>query len=146
VRLKLIAIGRERADPSAPLVADYISRIERFVPIENVVLKPDREDKLAARVLKEQGKGRLLVALDDRGEQPTSRGLATIVESWMTRGLSRVTLVVGGADGLPRSVRERADQLLSLSKLTLPHRLARLVLAEQLYRALSIIRSVPYDK
>ena len=86
------------------------------------------------------------MALDDGGEQPTSRGLATIVEGWLERGLSQVTLVIGGAEGLPPDVRRRADQLLSLSRMTLPHRLARLLLAEQLYRALSIIRNVPYDK
>ncbi|MBW2276611.1 MAG: 23S rRNA (pseudouridine(1915)-N(3))-methyltransferase RlmH [Deltaproteobacteria bacterium] len=146
MRLKLVSIGRERADPTAPLVADYVSRIQRFTPIDNVVLKPDRAVRIAAKILKEQGKGRLLVALDDGGEQPTSRGLAKIVASWMERGLSQVTLVIGGADGLPRDVHRGADQLLSLSKLTLPHRLARLVLVEQLYRAICIIRNVPYDK
>ena len=146
MRLKLVSIGRERADPTAPLVADYVARIRRFLPIDSVVLKPEREDRLAARVLKEQGKGRRLVALDDGGEQPSSRGLAKIVGSWMDQGLNQVTLVIGGADGLPAEVRDKADQLLSLSELTLPHRLARLVLAEQLYRALSIIRNVPYDK
>jgi len=146
VRFKLVSVGRERADPAAPLVADYLSRIERFVPIDSVVLKPDRQDRITARMLAERGKGRLLVALDDGGEQPTSQGLAEIVSSWMGRGLTRVTLVIGGADGLPAEVRRRADQRLSLSRLTLPHRLARLVLVEQLYRALCIVRNVPYDK
>jgi 23S rRNA (pseudouridine1915-N3)-methyltransferase len=64
----------------------------------------------------------------------------------MGRGLSQVTLAIGGAEGLPDQVRHRADLALSLSRMTLPHRLARLVLAEQLYRALTIIRRVPYDK
>lgn len=146
MRLKLVSVGRERADPAAPLVADYVSRIERFGPIETVVLKADREDRLAARILENKGRGRLLVALDDGGEQPTSRGFADTVASWMDRGLSQVTLVVGGADGLPDRVRREADLTLSLSRMTLPHRLARLLLVEQLYRALSIIRNVPYDR
>lgn len=146
MRLKLVSVGRDRADPTASLVADYVSRIERFLPIDTLVLKPDRDDRIAARILKDTGRGRLLVALDDGGEQPTSKRFAEIVSSWMDRGLSRVTLVIGGADGLPDDVRRGADQLISLSRMTLPHRLARLVLAEQLYRALSIIRNVPYDK
>ena len=146
MRIKLLSVGRDRADPAASLVADYVSRIERFLPVESLVIKTDREDRVAAKMLKEQGQGRWLVALDDGGEQPTSRGLARIVGAWMDRGLSQVTLVIGGAGGLPDQVRRNADQLLSLSKLTLPHRLARLVLVEQLYRALCIIRSVPYDK
>jgi 23S rRNA (pseudouridine1915-N3)-methyltransferase len=146
VRLKLVSVGRERADPTAPLVADYVARIERFLAIDSLVLKADRPDRIAARMLKEAGKGRLLVALDERGEQLGSAGLAERVSSWMDRGLSQVTLVIGGADGLPDEVRDRADSLLALSRLTLPHRLARLVLVEQIYRALCIIRNVPYDR
>ena len=69
-----------------------------------------------------------------------------MVEGWMNRGLSRVLLVIGGAEGLPGEVKKRADVTLSLSKMTLPHRLARLILIEQLYRALCIIRGVPYQK
>jgi 23S rRNA (pseudouridine1915-N3)-methyltransferase len=146
VRLKLVSVGRERADPAAPLVADYIARIEHFCPIESLVLKVDRPDRIAARMLKEAGKGRLLVALDERGEQLDSSGLAQQVSSWMDRGLSQVALVIGGADGLPDQVRRRADSMLSLSRLTLPHRLARLVLVEQIYRALCILSNVPYQK
>jgi 23S rRNA (pseudouridine1915-N3)-methyltransferase len=146
VRLRLASVGRERADPSAPLVADYLARIERFVPIESVVYKPERGDRIAARFLKERGPGKLLVALDERGEQLTSRGLSALISSWMDGGVNRVTFAVGGADGLPAALRDEADLLLSLSRLTLPHRLARLVLVEQLYRALCIIRHVPYDR
>jgi 23S rRNA (pseudouridine1915-N3)-methyltransferase len=146
VRLKLVSVGRERADPTAPLVGDYLSRIERFVPIEALVLKPDRQDRVAARMLREAGPDRLLVALDGQGEQISSQGFSRLVAGWMDRGLKQVTLVIGGADGLPQDVRQRADSSISLSRLTLPHRLARLILAEQLYRALCILRNVPYDR
>ena len=86
------------------------------------------------------------MALDERGEQVTSHKLAAIVGDWMNRGLSEVTLVIGGPDGLPPQIREAAGLRLGLSKMTLPHRLARLVLVEQLYRALAILRNVPYQK
>jgi 23S rRNA (pseudouridine1915-N3)-methyltransferase len=146
VRLKLVSVGRERSDPTAPLVADYAARIRKLVPFEEIVLKLEANERVAERMRRESEKSDLLVALDERGEQRTSRELAAIVGGWMNRGLSEVTLVIGGPDGLPPAIRDAADVRLGLSKMTLPHRLARLVLVEQLYRALAILRNVPYQK
>jgi 23S rRNA (pseudouridine1915-N3)-methyltransferase len=146
VRLKLISVGKERSDPTAPLVAEYVGRIRKFIPFEEIVLKNEAEERVAERMRREAEKSDLLVALDERGEQVTSRKLAAMVGEWMNRGLSEVTLVIGGPDGLPPEIREAAGVRLGLSKLTLPHRLARLVLVEQLYRALAILRNVPYQK
>ncbi len=129
-----------------PLVADYVGRIGRFLPFEDVVLKADRDDRISQRILKESGRGNLLVALDEQGKLYDSRGFAQLVEGWMNRGLKQVTLVIGGADGLPSTIRKQADITIGLSRMTLPHRMARLMLVEQLYRALCIIRNVPYQK
>ena len=85
------------------------------------------------------------MALDERGDQPTSLELARRVERWMTRGQD-VALVIGGSDGLAPAVLARAQERLALSRLTLAHRLARLVLVEQLYRAMTILRGEPYHK
>lgn len=139
-------MGRERSDPQAPLVADYLERISKIVPIEDVVLKADRSDRIATRMLAEKGKGQLLVALDEHGDELTSSELAALVASWMERSVARIAFAVGGAEGLPGSVLSGADRVMALSRMTLPHRLARLLLAEQLYRALAIIRSIPYQK
>jgi 23S rRNA (pseudouridine1915-N3)-methyltransferase len=146
VRLKLVSVGRERSDPAAPLVADYAARIRKFVPLEDVVLKLEAPDRVADRMRRETAKAGLVVALDERGEQIDSRALAALVGGWMNRGLEEIALVIGGPDGLPPRIREEAGLLLGLSRLTLPHRLARLVLVEQLYRALAILRNVPYQK
>ena len=146
MRLKLVSVGRERADPVAPLVADYAARIGKFIPFEEVVLKIEAEDRVLAHIRKETAKSDLLVAMDERGEQLDSFALSKLVGAWMNRGLTEVALVIGGPDGLPRVVKEGADLRLGLSKLTLPHRLARLILVEQLYRALAILRNVPYQK
>ena len=146
MRLKLVSVGKERSDPTAPLVAEYAGRIRKFVPFEEVVLKLDTAQRIAERMRRESEKSDLLVALDERGEQVTSRELAAMVGEWMNRGLSEVTLVIGGPDGLPPAIRDAAGLRLGLSKMTLPHRLARLVLVEQLYRALAILRNVPYQK
>ena len=146
MRLKLVSVGRERSDPTAPLVADYADRIRKFIPFEEIVLKNDAALRVAERMRREAAKSDLLVALDERGGQVTSHKLAAMVGDWMNRGLSEVTLVIGGADGLPPSILDAAGLRLGLSKMTLPHRLARLVLVEQLYRALAILRNVPYQK
>jgi 23S rRNA (pseudouridine1915-N3)-methyltransferase len=146
VRLKLVSVGRERADPTAPLVAEYAGRIRKFVPFDEVVLKLDADARVAERMRRESEKSDLLVALDERGGQVTSRELAAMVGEWMNRGLSEVTLVIGGPDGLPQAIKGAAGLTLGLSRMTLPHRLARLVLVEQLYRALAILRNVPYQK
>jgi len=146
VKLKIVSVGRERSDPFASAVADYATRCRKFLPMDEVVLKKDREDRIAARMLKEAENSDLLVALDERGDEYDSRQFANIVSGWMNRGFRRVTLSIGGADGLPDDVVKAAGLTLALSKMTLPHRMARLMLMEQLYRALCIIRNVPYQK
>ena len=146
MRIVLLSVGRERADPTAPLVADYLSRIRKRLPVEEIVLKAEREDRLAARMLRARRRGELLVALDERGRQLGSIELAERVQSWMNRAVAGVCFAVGGANGLPARVSREADERLALSRLTLPHRIARLVLAEQLYRALEIQRGSAYHK
>jgi len=79
VRLKLVSVGKERSDPTAPLVAEYAGRIRKFVPFEEVVLKLDTAQRIAERMRRESEKSDLLVALDERGEQVTSRELAAMV-------------------------------------------------------------------
>jgi len=130
----------------ASMVADYSRRLNRFVPFEEKVLKADRDDRIAERMLKEAAQAQLLVALDERGEELDSRQLARTVSGWMNQGLQGVLMVIGGADGLPEEIKRKADRTIALSRMTLPHRMARLLLVEQLYRALCIIRNVPYQK
>ncbi len=146
MRIRLISVGRERSDPTAPLVADYLSRIRRFVPVDEQVLKPDRADRIAARMLGEAGRNKLLIALDECGRQLRSGELADLLQSWMNRGVESATFAIGARDGLPEQVAEAADRILALSAMTLPHRLARLLLAEQIYRALCILRGDPYAR
>jgi len=146
VYIKLISVGRDRSGPNATLADDYKGRIDKFLRIEEVVLKPDHEDRIAASMLDKAKKTQLLIALDERGEQFDTAGFANLISSWMNQGVKGVTFTVGGADGLPKPVIQRSDLKLALSKMTLPHRLARVVLLEQIYRALCIIRGVPYQK
>ena len=145
MRFTIYSVGRERADAAAPLTEDYLKRIAKFFPIDDTVLKQDRDDRVAARIL-QKAAGDLIVALDERGKLMDSRTFSNQLERWMNTGVSKVSFVIGGADGLPEEIRRKADLLLSLSPMTLPHRLARLFLVEQVYRGLCILRNIPYQK
>jgi len=83
--------------------------------------------------------------LDEHGAQPTTKKLATQMQEWM-RGGRDVAFIIGGADGLHESVKQSAQHLLALSSLTLPHAMVRVLLAEQLYRAHSLLRNHPYHR
>lgn len=102
-----------------------------------------RSDEELARRLPER---HLVWALDERGKQLSSEELAQNLKKQMNAGAQGIAFLIGGADGLPAPLIARADFHWSLGRLTLPHRLARLVLVEQLYRALSIVRGEPYHR
>jgi 23S rRNA (pseudouridine1915-N3)-methyltransferase len=153
VRIRLLAVGKDRSGLYAPAVEEYASRISRYVRFELVEVPearkragtPQARDEEGASILARLDDRERVVALDERGAQPTSAELARKVEGWL-RGGRDVALVLGGSDGLAAEVMERAAERLSLSRLTLAHRLARLVLVEQVYRAFTILRGEPYHK
>lgn len=144
MKLVILAAGKLRDAWAKQGSDEYAKRIARHLPIELIEVKDAAALDAKAAELK---KARLrLVVLDERGKQPTSRELADKLAAWMGSGLQGVCFVLGEADGLLPETVQRADELLSLSRLTLPHRLARVLLHEQLYRALSIIRREPYHR
>jgi len=134
---------------------DYARRMPPDMPLILNAIKPGHrtagEDGARARqveaerVLAALPAACVPVVLDERGTQATTRELAAWLQGWMTEGVSPA-FVIGGADGLDASVKARAGKLLGLSKLTLPHALARVMLAEQLYRAVCIIKGHPYHR
>jgi 23S rRNA (pseudouridine1915-N3)-methyltransferase len=153
VRLRILAVGRDRSGLFQPAVEEYARRISRHARLEIVEVPEARKYAGTARARDEEGESLLariserdrVVALDERGAEPTSPELARRLAAWLEGGRD-VALLVGGADGLSEAVLRRADERLSLSRLTLAHRLARLVLAEQLYRAFAILRGEPYHR
>lgn len=153
MKLRVVAVGRDRSGLYAPAVDEYAKRLGRYVKFELVEVPearrhagtPGAKDEEAEALLARIGERERVVALDERGQEETSPELARRVERWLQRGQD-VALVLGGSDGLARAVLERADEKLALSRLTLAHRLARLVLVEQLYRAMTILRGEPYHK
>ena len=146
MRLLIVAAGKVREPHLRTAVEDYVSRARRYLPVEEVEVKvsaPSRTEKALLAALPEAYE---VWALDAGGEEPSSRRLARDIEERMGRGIKGIAFVIGPAEGLPAAVKARADRFLSLSRLSLPHRLARLLLAEQLYRAMTIIRGEPYSK
>jgi 23S rRNA (pseudouridine1915-N3)-methyltransferase len=153
VRLRILAVGRDRSGLYAPAIEEYAGRLKRYARFELVEVPEARTLAGTPRAREEEGEALLakispreqVVALDERGDELTSAGLAEHVRRWQARGQD-VTLVIGGADGLAPGVLARAGEKLALSRFTLAHRLARLVLVEQLYRAFTILRGEPYHK
>jgi 23S rRNA (pseudouridine1915-N3)-methyltransferase len=142
------AVGRAKEPELRALIDDYYGRVRRYAELTEVELKDDREDRVAAqfeRCLAAQGERAELVTLEIDGRPLTSEAFAAKVDDAMRRAVTPV-FAIGGAEGLPPAVRARARWRLSLGAMTLPHRLARLILAEQIYRAFSIIRAEPYHK
>jgi 23S rRNA (pseudouridine1915-N3)-methyltransferase len=142
VKLRVVAVGAVKERAARALVDDYLGRLKRYSPIEEVELKPGKTE---AAALARAVAGTTVVALDVAGAALASEAFARKVEQWASRGKGVVSFVIGGADGLPRDLLASADARVSLSAMTLPHRLARLVLVEQLYRAMTILRGEPYN-
>lgn len=139
-RIVVLAVGRLRDPCLRALCDDYYQRCARSL----TVLEQEVRDLRALEAAIKPGSK--LVALDERGTQLDSRAFALQLGQWMERERSHVVFAIGGPDGLDEQLRNRADLVMSLSKLTLAHRLARVVLAEQLYRAVSILQGTPYHR
>ena len=146
LKLRLISVGKDRSGLFEPAVQEYASRLKRYARLELLELKARATRAAEAEdVLSRVAPAEHLVALDERGRAMGSAELA----AWLgrvQREAKDVAFVVGGDEGLDPSVLERAALVLSLSKMTLPHRLARVVVAEQLYRAFTLLRGEPYHK
>jgi 23S rRNA (pseudouridine1915-N3)-methyltransferase len=140
VKLRVVAVGRLRQPALRALADDYLGRIRRYVRCEEFEVR--RPGELAGVL----PLGATVVALDVDGEEPKSAEFARLLGRWSTAGKGDVAFLVGGADGLPSDVLGAARHRLSLSRLTLPHRLARVVLYEQIYRAFTILRGEPYAR
>jgi 23S rRNA (pseudouridine1915-N3)-methyltransferase len=138
MKILVLAVGKMRDRHMAAICDDYVKRARRHVPVE--IIEVD-DDAALARRLPARAE---VIALEPGGDSWTTEELAAHMEKQMLHGAQTVAFVIGGALGLPRELVKKAARRLSLSNLTLPHRLARVVLCEQIYRAISIIRGEPY--
>jgi 23S rRNA (pseudouridine1915-N3)-methyltransferase len=157
VKLQIISVGHKPPDWISNGFHDYVRRMPRELPIVLTEIRPAAHSGNSAaqvararqtegeRILAAIPPGGVKVALDERGKTMSTMQLAGQIEDWMSQGRD-VCFLIGGADGLDDAVKDGADLVVSLSMLTMPHALVRVVLAEQLYRATSIIRNHPYHR
>ncbi|OLC07949.1 MAG: hypothetical protein AUH34_00530 [Gemmatimonadetes bacterium 13_1_40CM_70_12] len=139
MRYHVVAVGRMRDAALRAACNRYLERLRRYAKVE------EREVKAEARILDAVAEGSCLVALAEQGDQWTSAQLADWTARWELEGRD-VTFALGGAEALPAPVLRGAERIWSLSRLTFPHELARVVLYEQLYRAYTIRRGEPYHR
>jgi 23S rRNA (pseudouridine1915-N3)-methyltransferase len=158
LKLSVVAVGHRLSDWQGSGFSEYARRMPRDMPLTLIELKPEaRRDEpgssAAARVLEKEAlrieaalqKDAVKVVLDESGKAVTTQQLAQRLNRWRDEARD-VVFVIGGADGTAARLKSGADWLWSLSPLTLPHGLVRVILAEQLYRAVSILNNHPYHR
>ena len=142
MRLQLLMIGKTRRPEMRAIIDDYVNRIRRSCPIEILEVR----DAEAALKKLDADRAATPLLLDAGGRTIDSNALAKWLGELRDRGTRQVIIICGNAGGFPESLRQRVSQKLSLSAMTLSHELARVVLAEQLYRAFAILSGSPYPK
>jgi 23S rRNA (pseudouridine1915-N3)-methyltransferase len=151
VKLTFLSVGKDRSGLFAPGVAEYVERLTHSAKVAVVELPESKRSGAQAKedeghaILAKLSPRDVLVALDERGRALSSVDFAKWLGRQQDTGKD-VAFAIGGDEGLSDALRKRAALVLSLSAMTLPHRLARLVLVEQVYRAFSILRGEPYHK
>ena len=152
MKIKLITVGRKPAEWLQIGFENYAKRMPKDMQLQLVELTPKKHKDIkkalseeSQLILKQIDNLDWVVVLDERGKLLDSKQLALQLKGWREEGITTV-FVIGSVDGLHADVKSRANQLLSLSKLTLPHQLVRVVLAEALYRAWSIYSGHPYHR
>jgi 23S rRNA (pseudouridine1915-N3)-methyltransferase len=155
LRLHVCAVGRLRAGPERDLTDDYYTRFDRtgralgLGPVSEIEVEDKKNLGMAAEaVLLERAipNGALIATLDERGRVMSSPEFAEQMARWRDGGRQDVAFVIGGADGIDPSLRARADFSLSFGKMVWPHMLVRVMLAEQIYRAATILGGGPYHR
>ena len=142
--IRIVAVGKLKNKSLATLAEDYLKRCGGMVPCEVATVKdtdPAREGHEMLRKLGSPAGNELVIALDERGEEFTSQQLADLLGRH-----GKIAFLVGGADGLGPAARQRAARTVRLSALTLTHEMARVLLLEQIYRGLCILRNRPYHR
>ena len=159
MKITLLSVGKLKEKYLKDGIAEYAKRLSRFcdfemleVPDEQAPENLSRAQELqvmakeADRLLEKVKPGAIKILLDVSGEKPDSEGLSKKMDDFMQRGSSHLVFIIGGSLGVDQRLRESADYRLSLSAMTLPHQLVRLVLVEQIYRGFKIMRGEVYHK
>ncbi|MGI5921165.1 MAG: 23S rRNA (pseudouridine(1915)-N(3))-methyltransferase RlmH [Syntrophomonadaceae bacterium] len=159
MKYRIISVGKIKDDFYLRGINEYLKRLRPYVQIEMIdsleeKLSPHAGAKEIEKVLDKEGAkilalindNDLSIAMDIKGKQLSSEELAGCIEHWNMSGKARVNFIIGASYGLSAQVKQKADQLISFSRLTFPHHMAVLILSEQLYRGFKILKGEPYHK
>ena len=153
MKLRVVWIGKTRSKELSALIDDFLERLRRFVPVEVTELRDPRsgddQRQLAAeeeRLLAALDSGDRVVVLDVEGQTWSSKQFSQFLDKHLRSDPRRLTFVIGGYSGVGEKVRKKAERLWSLSPLTFAHEMSRLMVAEQLYRAMCTLKNHPYSK
>jgi 23S rRNA (pseudouridine1915-N3)-methyltransferase len=155
MKLLILAVGNKMPSWITEGFNEYAKRMPREASITLIEIKPEARNsgKTAAQIMEAEAvriraalpSGAFCIALDEHGATPTTKQLTQQMKDWMQQGRD-VAFVIGGADGLHESIKHQTQQLMALSAFTLPHGMVRVILAEQLYRAHSLMHNHPYHR
>lgn len=154
MKIHILAVGDKLPGWAETAVAEYVKRMPREAKVEILPIRPEKRSGQSAerikslealRIQEKLPQGAYLVALDEHGTQISTRELASSMQTWLASGRD-IAMVIGGADGIDPQLLARADTRFALSRLTLPHAMARILLAEQLYRAWTLLNNHPYHR
>lgn len=159
MRYRIISVGKIREPFYRQGINEYMKRLGPYISIdlhdgleEKISPRAGSKDiercirKEGERILALIGNNELIIVLDIKGRMLASEDFAVQIQTWNQSGVNRVNLIIGGSHGLDEEVKRRADQAISFSKMTFPHQMAGLILAEQIYRGFRIIKGEPYHK
>ncbi len=159
MKIKLITVGKVKESFFRDAIAEYSKRLSKFGELQIIEVADEKTaenmsdveidevlDKEGERILKNIGEREFVTVLDIKGKKTTSEGLSSKIEDILNRGYNTLDFVIGGSLGLSSKVKARGDYSLSFSDMTFPHQLMRVILLEQIYRALKISHNEPYHK
>jgi len=155
MKIRILSVSKIREDFIRKGEDEYLKRLKSFVQLERIEIGADFSSSLsetqilakeAELILSKLKKDEFLIILDENGKDFTSHEFASYLDDKMLHGVSNFCFVIGGAFGLDKTVKKEAGLLLSLSHMTFPYQISHLLLIEQLYRAFTVIKGIPYHK
>lgn len=145
MKLVIISVGKEKEGLTADIVKHFELRIMRYLPIEWIFISHEvTKEKEGEKIMEHLKKEDYSVLLDEKGRDMKSEALAELVENRMVDSVRRMVFIIGGAYGVSKAIEERANYVWKLSSLVFPHMLVRVILVEQLYRAMTIVKGEKY--
>lgn len=145
MKILFISVGKKHDPALADSINDFTSRISHYAPIDWKLIASDQSAEAEGKsILNALDERDFIILLDEQGKEIDSEGLSKMLDTRLNASTHRLAFIIGGAYGVSESVKSRANSTIALSKLTFPHQLVRLLLAEQVYRAFTILKGEKY--